>query len=145
MSTCLAATAPPVLAKLFRIQDALRAANDVAIHTQHVIHAGIYARTITMPPDTVLMGAFVKIPTLLITVGSAKVFTGEGWKYMDGYRVIPASAQRKQIFVSRGPLIITALFATSAKTVEEAEREFTDEFELLLSHEQTNEAEITGE
>ena len=42
----------------------------------------------------------------------------------------------KQIFISKTPVIITMTFPTSAKTIEEAEREFTDEHELLLSRRQ---------
>ena len=83
---------------------------------------------------------------MVITVGSASVLVGKEWMDVEGYRVLPASANRKQAFRSRGAFIITMLFPTDAKTVEEAEREFTDEFELLLSHRQDlNTVTITGE
>ena len=107
----------------------------------------MYARTITMPPDTIAIGTLIKVPTLVITVGSAKVLVGDQWVDVDGYSVLPASANRKQIAISRGPFIVTMLFPTSAKTVEEAENEFTDETHLLLSRKQEgmNTAMITGE
>jgi hypothetical protein len=119
----------------------------VPIRTEHVIHGGLYARTITMPPNVVLIGALIKVPTTVITVGSAKVLVGKDWADVDGYQVLPASAGRKQVFISRGPFIITMIFPTSAKTVEEAEAAFTDDAELLLSRRQddVNVVTITGE
>lgn len=128
------------------MQGALLATEQVDIPTDHVIHGGMYLRTITMPPGTVLMGALVKIPTTVITVGAAKVYVGGVWREVTGYNVLPARARRKQIFVSIGALIVTMMFPTKARTVEEAEREFTDEHELLLSHRQDlNSVRITGE
>jgi hypothetical protein len=142
----LPATEPDVLEKIIAAQDICMKREQVPIKTDHVIHAGMYARTITMPPDALLVGTMIKIPTLVITVGAAKVLVGNDWADVDGYQVLPGSAQRKQIFVSRGPFIVTMLFPTSAKTVEDAEREFTDEFDLLLSHRQDfNTVTITGE
>src|SRR6185503_4477287 len=114
------------LAKLFDVQGALLVTEQVPIHTDHLIHAGMYVRTITLPPGTVLMGALVKIPTIVTTVGEAKVFVGE-WIDVHGYSVLPARAHRKQIFVAVSALIVSMTFPTAARTVEEAEREFTDE------------------
>ena len=142
---CLPPTAPDIIEKLTLAQTKLLEREQVAILTEHVIHAGIYSRTITMPPNTVLIGAHIKRPTIVITVGSAKVLVGKDWADVDGYQVLPASAGRKQIFISRGPFVITMIFPTSAKTVSEAEAEFTDEHELLLSHTQENAVVITGE
>jgi hypothetical protein len=47
--------------------------------------------------------------------------------------VIQASAGRKQIYVTTEPTEITMVFPSSAKTVEEAEDEFSDESANLLS------------
>ena len=107
----------------------------------------MYSRTIIMPPETPLIGALIKIPTLVITVGSGKVFVNGKWQDVNGYQVIPGCAGRKQAFFSIGPLIITMVFPTKARTVEEAEAEFTDEAHLLLSRRQDemNTVTITGE
>ena len=143
--TVLPATTKDVLEQLFQVQGALLVTEQVPIHTDHLIHAGMYVRTITLPPETVLMGALVKIPTVVTTVGEAKVFVGE-WIDVQGYSVLPAKAHRKQIFVAVSALIVSMTFPTTAHTVEEAEREFTDEHELLLSHRQDlNSVRITGE
>jgi hypothetical protein len=139
-------TAPDVLEKVIAAQDICLRREQVPIKTDHVIHAGMYARTITMPPNVLLVGTLIKRPTTVITVGSAKILVGQDWADVDGYQVLPGSAHRKQIFFSRGSFIVTMIFPTSAKTVEEAEKEFTDETELLLSRRQDlNTITITGE
>jgi hypothetical protein len=115
--------------------------------TRHVFHAGIYSRTITIPAGVWLTGAYIIVPTLLIVSGHALVFCGETWIEIDGYRVVPASAGRKQAFVAIADTDLTMNFATSATTVEEAENEFTNEAERLMSRhaDAENFVIITGE
>jgi hypothetical protein len=128
------------------VQDACMRREQTEIPTQHLLHAGMYARTITMPPGTILVGTLIKIPTTVIMVGTARVFMGMEWVKVEGYGVLPASAQRKQVFVSESAFIITMIFPTNATTVREAEDEFTSEGDLLLSRRQQNNAVlITGE
>lgn len=144
----LPATSPEVLEKVKRARERCFGRDQMKIHTDHVLHAGMYARTITMPPNTALVGTLIKIPTLVITVGTAFVLVGEEWIEIKGVRVLPAAANRMQVFTTvRSPLVITMIFPTSAKTVEDAEAEFTDEIDLLLSRKQvdTNSVRVTGE
>jgi hypothetical protein len=147
ISPALPPTPPDVMAKIAAAQEKCALREQTPIQTDHVIHAGMYARTITMPPDVVLIGTLIKIPTTVITVGSASVLVGDEWMDVDGYRVIPALPGRKQVFLSRGPFIVTMIFPTSAATVEEAEKQFTDETAALLSRMQgdMNTVTITGE
>lgn len=132
----LPATRPEMVAKISALEELLIGNEPVELPTQHVIHAGVYARTIAMPEGMVLTGALIKRATLVIVSGSAGVLVGEDWLRLEGYSVIPASAGRKQVFVSYSELRITMVFPTKARTVEEAEREFTDDAERLLSRRQ---------
>lgn len=117
-------------------QDECMGREQTPIHTEHLIHAGIYARTITMPPKTVLVGTLIKIPTTVIMVGTARVWIGKEWVKVEGYAVLPASAHRKQMFISESAFIITMIFPTDARSIEAAEAEFTSEVDLLLSRRQ---------
>lgn len=143
----LPATDEGLLPSIEAVQDALLKREQVPIPTQHTLHAGMYARTITMPAHTILVGTLIRIPTLVLTVGSAKVLVGRDWADVDGFQVLPAEAHRKQVFVSRSAFIITMIFPTKANTVREAEDEFTSEGDLLLSRRQPSMsmARITGE
>jgi len=134
-----------ILANLTNIQDKLLACPQIEIQTEHIIHGGMYTRTIRLAPDVVLAGALVKVPTVLIVNGKTAVFTGENWIELDGYHVIPARAGRKQIFVTRAETSITMIFRTDAKTVEQAEEEFTDECEALMSRKNDNDTVVITE
>ena len=133
--------------KVRRLQERMLAMPQVKITTAHTFHAGTYARTIHIPKGAALVGALIKIPTLLIFNGRATVFIGEERLEIDGYHVIPASAGRKQVFIAHADTDLTMIFATGAKTIEDAENEFTDEAHLLMSRKnpETNSITITGE
>lgn len=105
----------------------------VHIETQHSFHAGMYARTICIPAGVVIVGAFIKIPTILIFAGDAIVYTGEGAQHWKGYFQMNSPKDRKLSFVANQPSFLTMLFVTSATTVEEAEEEFTSEADNLMT------------
>jgi hypothetical protein len=135
-----------LLEKLTHIQNEILQKPQIEVNTEHIIHGGMYVRTIRLAPEVVLVGALVKVSTVLIVSGKTAVFTGEGWIELDGYHVIPASAGRKQIFVTREETSITMIFRTDAKTVEQAEEEFTSEAEALMSRKNENDTVvITGD
>lgn len=117
----------------------------IEIATEHVIHGGMYARTIMIPKGTILTGALIKLATLLIVSGDADVYIGGEAIELRGYSVLPASAGRKQLFVTGTDTHLTMIFPTTAKTVAEAERQFTDEYEKLFSAMAPNRTTITGE
>ena len=104
---------------------------DLTMH--HSFHAGMYARTVDVPAGCTITGALIKIPTLLIISGDVQMFTGDGVVRLSGYNVMQAAAHRKQAFLALADTAITMLFATNAATVDEAEREFTDEYEKLTT------------
>lgn len=115
------------------------------ITTCHLIHAGLYARTITIPADTLLTGALIKIPTVLIFSGDATVTIGDDIQRLTGYHVIPASAGRKQAYLAHQDTTLTMLFATLAEDIYLCEQQFTDDFEKLFSRHGENIINITGD
>lgn len=139
---------PDAIARVAALEQRVLALPQIPIHTQHVLHAGMYARTITIPAGVVLTGALVKRATLLVVSGDVIVSRGddEGLR-ITGVAVLPASAGRKQAFATYADTTVTMVFPTSAATVEEAEAEFTDDTELLFSRRDPalNTIIITGE
>ena len=101
------------------------------IETEHLFHAGMYARTVWMPAGSVVVGARIKIQTILILNGHVRMKTGENWEELAGYCVLSGAAGRRGIVVVLEDTVATMIFPTNAKTVEEAEQQFTDEFEEL--------------
>lgn len=129
----IAAMGPAALDKVGRLESLALTLPQVAIRTEHTLHAGLYARTVMIPAGVVLTGALIKIPTVLIMSGDAIVHTDAGPLELHGYHVLSADAGRKQAFVALTETHLTMVFPTAATTVEEAEREFTDEYERLMT------------
>lgn len=139
-------SSPIALEAIYKAQDLVASVAEGGVQTEHVFHAGMYARTIRMPAGMVGVGTLIKVPTLLIVHGDVDLLTGDGWIEIRGYGVLPGSAGRKQVFVTRSDVEMTMLFATQARTVEDAEREFTDEFEMLMSRQSESDTVlVTGE
>jgi hypothetical protein len=117
-----------------RIEAALLQHPQVDFKTFHVIHGGMYSRTVMVPANHIITGALIKIPTQVIVVGDAKVLVGDKVLNLSGYNVLPAQSGRKQIFRAITDIYITMVFPTKAQTVSDAENEFTDEANLLASN-----------
>jgi hypothetical protein len=130
------------MARVQAVEDRVLEVPQVAISTHHVLHAGMYHRTIMIPAGTVLTGARIKIPTTLAVAGHVSVVVGEGEMEIEGYAVIPAAAGRKQAFIAHTDTWVTMSFHTSACTVEQAEEEFTGDHARLMSRTGHNEIVI---
>jgi hypothetical protein len=117
------------------------------IGTDHVLHGGMYARTIKIPAGVAVTGTVIKVATLLVFQGDALVNTDDGPIELHGYNVMAASAGRKQVFVALTDTLLTMIFPSAAQTIEQAENEFTDEAHLLLTRRGigTQRIVITGE
>lgn len=122
-----------MIGKVIALENIVRQAPQLTIDTDHVIHGGMYARTITIPKGAALVGALIKIPTMVIVSGHCTVTIGDDVTELCGYQVLPASAGRKQAWVAHQDTDVTMIFPTTAKTVEEAETQFTDDANQLMS------------
>ena len=121
------------LTKVRELESQMKQHPQVPIETTHEFHAGVYARTIMVPRGVALTGAQIKIPTLLIINGNCMVTNGEQSKLIAGYEVIAAPLNRKTAYYAYDDTHITMLFATDATDIEQAEYEFTNEADQLLS------------
>jgi len=133
--------------KVRQLEEMNSVAPQIFIPTSHLLHGGLYSRTIKIPAGVLLTGALIKIATTIIVSGNIVAYIGDGVLELDGYNIIPASANRKQAFVANTDTYMTMIFPTLAETVEEAEKEFTDEVDMLSSrkHDEGNHVIITGE
>jgi hypothetical protein len=103
------------------------------IPIDHVFHAGMYARTIKMPAGCALTGAQIKLPTILIISGDVLIYGKNGPMHYAGYHVALGQCGRKLAFYALQETWLTMLFPTDATTADEAEMQFTDEYENLAS------------
>jgi len=140
--TSIPATSPEMIGKIRRLEEKILRCEQFQFRTEHVFHAGMYARTVRIPAGVVFTSVLIKCPTLVILNGTCDIAGGTVRRF-DGYNVVSAEAGRKMVYITRSPVEITMLFATNARTVEEAEAEFTDETENLLSHVNENDIVVT--
>lgn len=129
----IGAMSPAAIGKVCALEQYLGAQPQVELETEHVIHAGMYARTILIPAGVVITGALIKVATLLVLDGNASVAIDGDVLNLHGRQVIPASAGRKQAILAHADTYLTMIFPTTATTVEAAEAEFTDEADRLMS------------
>jgi hypothetical protein len=80
-----------------------------------------------------ITGTRIKKATVVILQGDALMYVGSGIIRLEGYHVLPACAGRKQAFLALSPLDLTMLFPTTSTSVTDAEEDFTDETEFLVS------------
>lgn len=105
----------------------------VKIRTEHHLHAGVYSRTIYVPAGCMVVGLKIKLDTQLIGAGHFQLTDGTTTREFKGFHVLDGYAGRRAAAYAITNSAFTMLFASKAKTVEEAENEFTDEPERLLT------------
>lgn len=126
-------TAPDSLAQVREIEVKMMQMTQLQIPTEHILHAGMYARTVRLEPGSAIVGVLIKVPTILVVNGRCAVFAGDRWHQIYDYQVIAAEAGRKQVFIALAQTEITMILTSEAGTIQEAEEEFTDEADTLLS------------
>lgn len=97
----------------------------------HSLHGGVYTRTARLRAGVAITSALIKVPTTLVVHGKLAVMGEHSWQVYDGTHVLVAYAGRKQVMRAIQDTTITMIFPTQARTVAEAEAEFTDEWRNL--------------
>ena len=137
-------TPPDVEAKIRQAAEKIRPhEGSFKAKMEHVLHGGMYARLARIPGGMAFTSVMIKIPTMLVIHGECCVLAGDKWHILSGYNVLPASAHRIQAYVAMEDTEITMLFPSNAKTVEEAEAQFTDEAADLLSRRRPEDELVT--
>lgn len=134
MGHAIAPMSDNALAKVVRLEEAMfKCGNQIDLLTTHLLHAGLYHRTVFIPAGVLVSGAFVQIDTSIIVHGDLTVYVDGEPLLLTGHNVLPAYGGRKQAAYAHTDTYFTMSFATKAKTVEEAEEEFTSEAARLGS------------
>ena len=132
LHTRLEPSTPEAIDKVRRLTEVLLQVPQTPFVTEHMLHGGMYTRTIRLPAETVVTAVLIQVPTVLIISGEAEVYSNDTVVHVAGFSVLPGAAGRKIAFVTRSAVEMTMIFPTQAKTVDEAQREFTAEHEMLV-------------
>jgi len=147
LHTRLAPSSSTAIAKVRKLTEVLQQLPQTPFVTEHMLHAGLYTRTVRLPADTVATAVLIQVPTVLIVAGDARLFNDDDVIECSGFSVLPGSAGRKVALTTSTDVVFSMIFPTKAKTVDEAQKEFTPEHELLVPLSRVDEhlILITGE
>lgn len=121
------------LKKVYELEDQILSYPQVQFEHTHTLHGGVYARTVFLPAGAIITGALIKVPTTLVVAGHVVAYFGDTTVEVNGHHVFMAESGRKSAFAAVGDTWLTMIFATGAATNEEAEMEFTDEYDRLMT------------
>lgn len=115
--------------------------------TEHMVHGGIYTRTVRFPPKTLIAAARFIAPTTLIIKGTCDIWSDGDVARVEGYTVIKGSAGRKIALVTVTDVEASMMFRTDLTDVAEIQKQFTDEYMMLAPLENADEhvVLVTGE
>lgn len=109
----------------------------VDIKIKHDICGNLYSRYCRVPKDVVIVGALLKVPTLLIINGDCIVYDGQKTQRVTGYKMIQGQAYRQSAFRALEDTQLTMLATVQGcSTVQEAQKYITDQSMLLTNHRQ---------
>lgn len=134
LQSYIPSSTPEGIAKVNKLDAVLLQVEQIPMPTDHLFHAGMYFRTMVLPAGQFLVSSLLKVATGLFIAGDVLIYSGETVvKEITQPSVLAGSSYRKCAFFARADTHITMVFPTQATTVAEAEEEFTDEHERLLS------------
>ena len=138
---------PALLDQISQASDVIRRFPQVEVVTEHLLHGGMYARTIRREPGIVAVGSIILRATVLIVNGSCSMMVEDRRIDLTGYNVLPGLPGRKSFSLTHGPVEMTMIFPTAATTVEEAENEIFGEADQLMSRKDgsKDQIKITGQ
>lgn len=141
------APSPIMLDELMRLQTALANLPQVPLATEHLLHGGMYARTVRRNLGSITVGSLMTKASILIVNGPCSILIEDRQVDLEGYNVLAGQPGRKSLSVARGLVEMTMIFPTSAATVEEAENEICAEADQLVSrrNDSRNTVTITGQ
>lgn len=116
-----------------RLERALLQLPQVDLPTEHIMHGGLSARTITIPAGTVLTGALTRLDNVCVVCGDITVTTDDGVRRLTGVHVIPASAGAKRAGVAHADTTWVTLHRTDLQGAEAIEDEMSSESAQLLT------------
>lgn len=143
----ITSTSEEAIEKIEKLEKGLSPFPQSAILTSHMIHGGMYCRTCFIPANSMFTSVMIKKATFLIICGHIISYINDEAKEIEGYTILAGSEKRQAAFLTLGDTYMSMVFPTNVKTVEEAEKEFTDNTDALNSNKfkDVNMYAITGE
>jgi hypothetical protein len=117
--------------KVAALEQMALAMPQVAIKTEHLVHANVCARTIFIPAGTLLTGATMSVDNICVMFGDMTVTTDKGPVRFTGFHVLPANKGLKRAGLAHSDTWWTTIWKTELTEINDLEREMTSESDML--------------
>lgn len=114
-----------------RLENELLALPQIDLATSHLVHGGMYARTIFIPAGAILTGALTEMDNVCVMYGDITVTTDAGPQRLAGYHVLPASKGAKRAGITHADTWWTTLIPTDLAEIADIEAAMTTEADRL--------------
>ena len=101
------------------------AVTDGGFRLSEELHAGCYVRTLKAPKDMVLVSDVIRCDTVLIVDGDCIFTDTDKAVRIKGRKVLLGARGRQSLIRTLSDTYLTMIFATNAKTIEEAQAQFS--------------------
>lgn len=101
---------------------------------QHFLHGGIYTRTMFLPKGCAMLGALIKVPTTCVIHGDIILSNGINSVRSTGFATYQGVPNRRCFAYAIEDTYFTTHNVSKATTLDEAQKEFTDEWYLLTTY-----------
>jgi len=98
----------------------------ITIETKHLIHGGMYGRTVFIPAGSTVTGAKTNIDNICTVSGDITVSTDKGVVRLTGYNVIPANSGYSRAVYAHADTYWTTFLVTDSDNVQAIEEAMTD-------------------
>lgn len=129
--SCALLAGMPSPERVRELEDFNRQFPQIPLFTAHLIHGGMYARTIFIPAGTELTGALTLQDNVVVMHGGITVTTDDGPQVLDGFHVLPAKAGAKRAGITHADTWWTTLWTTDLDDVAAIENSLTAEADQL--------------
>lgn len=126
----------PSPASVAALEERMLELPQVDLQTGHLVHGGMYARTILIPAGTLLTGALTNQDNVCVVHGDITVTTDEGVQRLTGFHVLPARSGAKRAGLAHADTWWTTLWTTNLTDITAIEDVLTDEADQLQTRRQ---------
>lgn len=125
----------PTLDKIEAFNELLQQFPQEYIPVQHLVHGGMYARTVRVKAGTYAVGAMLNHDNISVMVGDCTCSTNDGMVRLTGFNVLPANAGGKRVgyFHADTDWTMIMRIPDGMHDVDEIEQYITCEYDKLQS------------
>lgn len=116
---------PEVRELISRLEETLKDGEQIEVPIQHHFSKGVYAREMSLPKGSIVVGKIHKFQSLnILSQGEVSVYSQDGYIRVKAPYTFVSSPGAKRVIVAHEDIVWTTIHGTDEKDVEKIEDEF---------------------